>query len=372
MTTMRSEMSRRRFLQATSAGLAAVAAGSGLGAVSGAGSRRRLVQIGTAHSHAGSKWRTIRSMPELYEPVGVCEPDAGRRAVAASDPDFAGDRWIESAEELKALGLDAVLVETDLPNLVDWARFGLENGWHVHVDKPPGRDRDGLEDLCARAAASGRVLQTGYMFRYHPAFRFCLETVAQGWIGAVFGIHGEIGKVMAKERRPGLAEVYGGSMLLLGCHLLDFVVALLGVPDRVTPYGRRTFPDQDGFVDHQLAVLEYPRAMATVRSMLAEVGGGDRRQLVVCGENGTIEIRPLEPARVRLTLQNPAGPFRSGEQVVDLPPVSGRYDAQLRDFHAMMGGRASSAPEFDARHDIILQGVLRQACSDRPEKGGES
>lgn len=372
MTTMNSEMSRRRFLQATSVGVAAVAASRGLGAVSGAGPKLRLVQIGTNHSHAGSKWRTILSMPDRFEPVGIFEPDAATRAAAAADPDYAGARWIESPGELQELGLDAVLVETDLPDLVRWARFGLENGWHVHVDKPPGRDREGLQDLCARAAASSRVLQMGYMYRYHPAFRFCLEAVAKGWIGPVFSVHGEIGKVVGKERRPGLADVYGGSMMLLGCHLLDFVVALLGVPDRVTPYERRTFPDQDDYFDHQLAVLEYPNAMATVRSMLAEVGGGDRRQFVVCGENGTIEIRPLEPARVRLALQNPAGPFRSGEQEVDLPPLSGRYDAQLKDFHAMMGGRSSSAPEFNARHDMNLQDVLLQACRVRSEKGKES
>jgi predicted dehydrogenase len=351
--------------------LAAVAGARGLSAVSGADPELRLAQIGTAHSHAGSKWQTVLSLAGLFEPVGIFEPDVERRAVAASDPDFAGAHWIEEPDELGELGLDAVLVETDLPDLVRWARFGLENGWHVHVDKPPGQDREGLQDLCARAAMSSRVLQMGYMYRYHPAFRFCLEAVAGGWLGPVFSIHGEIGKVVGKERRPGLADVYGGSMMLLGCHLLDYVVALLGVPDRVTPYGRRTFPEQDDFFDHQLAVLEYPDAMATVRSMLAEVGGADRRQFVVCGENGTIEIRPLEPARVRLTLEHPAGPYHPGEQAVDLPAVSGRYHAQLKDFFAMIRGRPSSAPEFGADHDLDLQDVLLRACSDRPGKGNE-
>jgi predicted dehydrogenase len=203
----------------------------------------------------------------------------------------------------------------------------------------------------------------GYMYRYHPAFRFCLDAVRKGWIGRLYAMHGEIGKVVGSERRPWLAEAYGGSMMLLGCHLLDLVLAVLGAPDRVEAFRRQTYPDQDAYFDHELAVLEYPGALATVRSMLAEVGGGDRRQLVLCGENGTIEVRPLEPARVRLALLEPTGPFKSGEQVVAILPVQGRYAEQLIDFHSMIGDAPSSVAGFTFEHDRLLQDVLIRASA---------
>lgn len=360
---MAMEMNRRKFLQTTSVAAVAAASVRGFGASPDSGRPIRVVQIGTRHAHAGKKWRTISGMPDRFEPVGIYEPYPELRQEAAEDSDFAGARWIDDREALCDLEIDAALVETELPNLIEWARFGLESGWHVHVDKPPGRDREGLAGLQDLALRGDRVLQMGYMYRYHPAFTFCLEAVRKGWIGRLYAVHGEIGKVVGADRRPWLAENYGGSMMLLGCHLLDLVVAFLGEPEQVKPFRRQTFPDQDAYYDHELAVLEYPKALATVRSMLAEVGGGDRRQLVLCGENGTIEVRPLEPARVRLALLEPAGPFRSGEQVVALPPVQGRFDEQLIDFQSMIGGAPSTAVGFTPEHDRLLQDVLIRASA---------
>ena len=40
--------------------------------------------------------------------------------------------------------------------------------------------------------------------------------------------------------------------------------------------------------------MKYPRGYSIVRVSGCEIGGFDRRQLVVMGERGTIEIRPLE------------------------------------------------------------------------------
>jgi predicted dehydrogenase len=355
---MAREMNRRKFLHTTSLAAVAAASTKGLGASFNVGRPIRVAQIGTRHAHARSKWKTICEMPDRFVPIGIFEPDPERRQEVAEDSDYAEARWIDQRDELLDLEVDAVLVETELPGLVQWAQFGLESGWHVHVDKPPGKDRDGLARLQNLAEQGNRVLQMGYMYRYHPAFSFCLEAVRKGWIGRLYAVHGEIGKVVGSDRRPWLAEVYGGSMMLLGCHLLDLVLAVLGKPDRVEAFRRQTYPDQDAYFDHELAVLEYPGALATVRSMLAEVGGGDRRQLVLCGENGTIEVRPLEPARVRLALLEPTGPFKSGEQVVAIQPVQGRYAEQLIDFHSMIGGNPSSVPEFTTEHDRLLQDVL--------------
>jgi predicted dehydrogenase len=84
-------------------------------------------------------------------------------------------------------------------------------------------------------------------------------------------------------------------MFNLGCHLIDVLVIVLGKPEKVTAYVRRTRPQQDNLADNQLAVFEYPKATATVRSSVMEVDGGKRRQFVVCGDKGTVDIKPLEP-----------------------------------------------------------------------------
>lgn len=352
-------MQRRDFIRHTS--LAALAAVPGLRAHGQEPTRARplrVAQIGTSHAHARGKWATLHRLPEHFECVAICEPDMAQRAKAEAGSEYSGANWVDEESLFARRDIDAVLVETELPDLLRYAERVIAAGWHLHVEKPPGRNLARFAALQRSAAAAGRVMQQGYMYRYHPAMRFCLDAAERGWLGRVFAIHGEIGKVIAPSRRAWLAENYGGSMMLLGCHLIDIVVALLGAPSRVTGYRRNTFPDRDGFMDHEFAVLEYDGALATVRSMLAEVKGEERRQLVVCGENATIEIMPLEPARLRVAFQKPPEGFIPGYQDVALPAVEMHYGAQLIDFVRMVRGEPSELPRFDAAHDLRVHETL--------------
>ncbi|HVZ65659.1 MAG TPA: Gfo/Idh/MocA family oxidoreductase [Lacunisphaera sp.] len=351
-------MNRRDFIRQGSAA-AVVAFGARAFGANAPVRRLRIAQIGTAHSHAAGKWEALCRRNDLFDCRGIWEPDPAQRRAAQRRPEYAGARWLDEAEFFGG-DLEAVAVETELPDLLAMGRRVLESGWHLHLDKPPGTDLAAFAAVQDLAARRGRVLQTGYMFRYHPAFRFCLRAAQAGWLGSIFAVHGDIGKVIAPDRRAWLAENYGGSMMLLGCHLLDLTVALLGLPDRATPYRRRTRPEHDAFFDNEMAVLEYPRAVATIRSLLCEVGGDERRQFVVCGENGTVEVMPLEPARVRLTLQKPAGGYPAGASEVPLPEVKFRYDEMLRDFHGRANGAPSLQPKFDAAHDLAVQRLLLQ------------
>ena len=83
-------------------------------------------------------------------------------------------------------------------------------------------------------------------------------------------------------------------MFIYACHMIDLVVGLLGKPDRVVPFMRQTRSDAGEMCDNGLVVFEYPKTTATIRTASLEVEGFRRRQFVVCGDEGTIEIRPLE------------------------------------------------------------------------------
>ena len=58
-------------------------------------------------------------------------------------------------------------------------------------------------------------------------------------------------------------------MYIFAGHLIDLVLMILGKPDKVTPFLKQT--RNDGLIDNGLAVLEYPRATATVRVSVEEV-----------------------------------------------------------------------------------------------------
>ena len=223
----------------------------------------------------------------------------------------------------------------------------------MHLDKPAGASLPAFKKLLDEATRKKLTIQMGYMFRNNPAFQFCFRAVREGWLGEVFEMHAVISKKSpANQRRP-LAEFAGGTMFELGCHVINATVAVMGKPERVTPFLRRTRPDLDNLADNTLAVLEYPKATCTVRSSLVEVEGGQRRQFVVCGDKGTIDIRPLEPPTLLLALEQPRDPFRRGYQEVPMPKMPGRYDDQLAELAKIIRGEMEHP--YPPAHDLAVQ-----------------
>ena len=234
---------------------------------------------------------------------------------------------------------------------------------HIHLDKPAGESLSAFKKVMDGAAGRGLTVQMGYMFRNNPAFQFAFRAVREGWLGQVFEVHAVMSKMISAEIRLPLARYRGGTMFELGCHLIDAVVAMLGKPDRVSPFARRTLPDQDGLVDNMLAVFEYPKTTCTVRSSVIEVEGGRRRQLVVCGNRGTVDIRPLEPPGLLLALDEPRGEFKRGYQEVELPRMPGRYDDQLAELARVI--RSDEESKYPPKHDLAVHETILRA-SDLP------
>jgi predicted dehydrogenase len=262
-------------------------------------------------------------------------------------------------ELLNVEGLQAVAVETTVSHLVPTAARCVAAGMHLHLDKPAGVSLRAFQAVLEEADRHNLTVQMGYMFRNNPAFQFCFRAIREGWLGRVFELHGVISKTIDSASRRRLAEFPGGTMFELGCHLIDAMVAAMGKPDRVTPYVRRTRPEEDDLADNALAVFEYPKATCTIRSAVMEVDGFRRRQFVVCGDTGTIDIRPLEPPRMLLALAGPRDRFRRGYQEVDFPPMPGRYDEQLLELAQIIRGERESP--YPSSHDLAVHEAILRA-----------
>src|SRR3954469_20535001 len=78
--------------------------------------RIRIGQIGVGHAHA-SKLSVYRQSPD-YEVVGIVEPDADLRRRAESQEAFRGLTWMPQDQLLSTPGLQAVLVETRVGDLL--------------------------------------------------------------------------------------------------------------------------------------------------------------------------------------------------------------------------------------------------------------
>jgi len=311
---------------------------------------------------------TLRKLHEHYDVVGVVEPDPAVRKKHEDDPAYRGLKWMTEEELLGTKGLQAVAVETEVADLVPAGLRCVEAGMHIHLDKPGGETIEPFKRLLDEAGRRNLAMQLGYMYRNNPAVQFCQRAVREGWLGQVFEIHAVMSREQTPAYRKWLGQFRGGSMYIFGCHLIDLVVSMLGKPDRVTSYQRQIRPDVTVY-DNGLAVLEYPRTTATIRTASLEVEGYRRRQLVVCGDRGTIDIRPLEtldmhppqPLKLQLTLDGPRDAFKKGHQEVAFPPMPGRYDHQLIELARIICGEIANP--YTLAHELLVQEALLSATA---------
>lgn len=353
-------LNRRSFFTVTSQAAVGSAIVSGLGhrlhSVEPAKRRIKIGQIGVQHAHA-SKLSVYRSSPD-YEVVGIVEPDDAARQRAEQQPAFRDLPWMTEEQLLNQQGLDAVLVETSVRDLLSTAERCVLAGKHVHLDKPAGASLPDYQRLIAAAEQQQRLVQMGYMYRYNPAVILLREFLNQGWLGDVFEVQAVMSKVVADEDRRALAEFSGGIMFELGCHIIDLVIHVIGQPKKITPYVRRSGSTSDPLNDNMLAVLETGKALATVKSTAVEVEGFSRRHLTVCGTAGTFHIQPLDNPSATIALDRTRGRFRAGVQTQSFPKFI-RYTADADDMARIIRGEKAS--DFSYQHDLVVQRAVLEA-----------
>lgn len=348
---------RRQFISQAAAGATGMLACSTL--VAADRPKIRVGQIGTKHGHASGQMSTIRRFSDFFEVVGVVEHDSTQRERVQNTAAYRGVPFMTEKELLDSKGLEAIAIETDVEHLVPTATKCAERKLHIFLDKPPG---DSLQDFTAlvnQLEADNRVLQMGYMLRHNPGFEFMFRAVQEGWIGPVFSIHAEMSKRISNNQRQRYATFRGGSMFELGCHLLDPIHTVLGTPRSITSHLLQSRPNEDTLSDHVVGVLDYERANAVVRSSLNEANGFARRQFVVFGQNGTIELRPLESNQVTLTLNEPRGGYKSGMQIIKHQD-RGRYDGLWMAFADAIHGKVPLA--YDEAHNLAVHKTLLEVC----------
>jgi len=327
----------------------------------------KIGQIGIGHNHASEKMRTLRSLPHLFEVVGVVESDSLWRERRGGYDVYKGLPWMTEEDLFNVPGLEAVAVETDGVDLVPTAARCAARGLHMHLDKPGGESLPAFKALLDECERRGLCIQLGYMYRNNPAVHLCKYAAQAGWLGEIFEIHAVMSRFDGDDYRKWLANFQGGAMYIFGGYLIDIIISLLGRPQRVTSFQSQT--RADALNDNGLAVLEYPRATASVRTSVVEIEGFRRRQLVICGTKGTAEICPLEqtsdryaldPLFVRLTLSEPCGEYAAGTHLVDVGVMNGRYTEQLTELARIVRGEMKTP--YPPAHEFLVHESLLAAA----------
>lgn len=323
----------------------------------------QVAQIGVGHAHASGKMQALRASND-FEVIGISESDEPLRERAQQDAVYRDVQWLSVEQILGDESIQAVAVETTVPDLLDTAEKCIAAGKHIHLDKPAGFSLPQFKRILDTAARKHLIVQLGYMYRTHPGVKLLDELIENGWLGEIYAVNAVIGKLMNEASRKEMLSQPGGMMFELGGHMLDIVIHLLGKPDETYAVNQHSSPIDDGYLDNMLAVLKYAAAHATIHCSCDDVDGFERRQLVVCGTEGTLEIRPMPNPSARLALTEPRGRFQKGWQDVTLPKYV-RYVEDIAEFGRMI--RQEDDPRYTYDHDLIVQETLLQ-ISEMPTR----
>lgn len=325
----------------------------------------RIAQIGIGHNHAAAKMATCRKFSDVFDVVGFAENDEEWIKKRGSDSAYHGLKRYSEDEILSMNDLDAVLVETDVWNLDDTAIKCLERGFHIHMDKPPGENIKKYEHLLDIARQKNLVVQLAYMYRNNPAVKKAIEIIDSGVLGEIVSIDAMMSTDHSAEYRKWLEHFKGGSMYIFGCHLIDLIYRIMGKPHEIHPYLMKTHFDGADSHDSCFTVMRYDKAVATVRTSSVEVNGYGRRQLVICGREGTIEIKPIErPTKMYLSLRkNIYNIYSDTKQLVDCIDLAGneRYDEMMLDFASFI--RKQKENPYNYEYELELQRLILEACN---------
>lgn len=304
--------------------------------------------LGASYSHAKDKIRLVGEHP-AFELIGGCEDSARVRAA------YPNLRWLPRDELLRSS--EVVFVESEVR---DHGRDTLEAvraGRHVHAEKPPSAQWEQMVEIVQVAREKNLLLQSGYMWRYHPGFDAIFEAVRNGWLGQIYQVQAHMSNLLGAAERPVWAEFKGGSFFEQGSHLLDVLIRLMGKPTSVSRIMRST--RGDGLADNNLVTFEFPGAIGLITNSATQPRGGEHRTFEVRGTNGTITLKPIEPPLLQVDLLKPAGPYQSGPQQVPLP-VFRRYEGDLHNLAAALRGPQKLKVSLD--EELLVQEWLLRAC----------
>jgi predicted dehydrogenase len=235
--------------------------------------------------------RHVRNALELGHLVALTRRVAQPTDALAAElgvPVFSG---LEDAAGWQA---DAVIAANPPAAHLATARWAVEHGCSVLIEKPVAPTPDGVRELLEAADARGLVVAVGYNLRFHPALATIEQAIASGRIGRLLAVRAEVGGYLPDwhpelDYRSGSAvrrDLGGGALLTLS-HELDYVLWIAGEVVEAVGFAAHVSDlelDADDVAD--LVLRHAGGALSSVHMDLVDRAHGRRSRWI--GTSGTI------------------------------------------------------------------------------------
>lgn len=326
----------------------------------------RVAQIGiNAHSHSNEIFRSIKKQSDIFEIAGYVLPENEKERIPQKAEALQGYTELTLDEILDDPDIEAVTIETDEIYLTKYALSAAKAGKHIHMEKPGGRELADFEELISVMKKTGKVFHTGYMYRYNPYIQALLAQIENGELGDIISVEAQMNCIHPAATRQWLDNLPGGMMFYLGCHLVDLIYRIQGTPKNIIPFNMCSGVDGVTAKDFGFAVFEYENGISFAKTTAVELGGFERRQLVVNGTKATVELNPLEwylpdgsGLQTGRTVRTSTNWNEKTEKVFSGP--LDRYDTMMRSFAAYVRGEKENP--FTPDYELELYKTVLTAC----------
>lgn len=336
----------------------------------------KIAQIGTGHDHAPAAIKTLKLLSDIYELVGfavVPEDSFNVESMQFENTKrfYEGVPQMTVEEILNYPDLDAVCIETEDRALTKYALMAAEKGLNIQMDKPGGISDEDFDKLIDTVSEKQVVFHTGYMYRYNPAVLKLMEDIKNGKLGDIISVEAQMNCIHPLEKRDWLKDYPGGMLYFLGCHMIDLVYSIMGEPLEVIPLSCSSGLGGTEAKDFGMAVFKYKNGVSIAKSTAIEMGGFERRQLVVVGTKGTVTLCPFEWAvngrpdvfapQVTTVKECYSENWHIKGEVHD-SEVHGRYDAMFRAFADYVNGEKQNPYNYE--YERKLHKLVLKACGE--------
>jgi UDP-N-acetyl-2-amino-2-deoxyglucuronate dehydrogenase len=300
--------------------------------------RLRLAVIG-AGLGAAPHFKSLEDLAAETDVVWVYGRSAERLAAACTPRSAKHTTRIEDI--LDDTSVKAVLVLTPANTHLDIVRRVAATGKHVLVEKPLEIDVNRANALVGACEASGVTLGIMLQHRLREAALGLAALIKTGELGRLVSASASVRwwRPQSYYDEPGrgtLARDGGGVLITQAIHTLDLLLALIGMPERVTGLAATSPVHAMEGEDTACALLHYASgAMALVQATTAAYPGYPERIEL----NFTQSTATLEPGVLKVA-------FMNGKNL-----TAGRQEAS--------GGGANPMGFDHAAHRAVLQDFIR-------------
>ncbi|MBN1342781.1 MAG: Gfo/Idh/MocA family oxidoreductase [Phycisphaerae bacterium] len=303
MTT--GELSRRRFLETSSVGGAALALGLSAQAALGKDDEVVLGFIGT-----GGRGRFLLKQAADLPGIrfgAICDlkqPAMDEAMKILAEQPTKPKMYTDFKQMMEKEKLNGIMIATEVGNHAKVAVPVLEAGFNIFCEKPVDADVERVDKFVKAARAAKGITQIGFQRHYKPGYVEAIEKIHAGLVGDIRYLQG----YWQWPRLPGggwVADVAmsGGELVEQAGHHMDVMAWIMKGqhPERCVSMGgiMRKNPGASTCEDHSFTTFEFPNEILFQYSHL--FGAGTRRfigeMLRVYGSKAGAEINKLDYGR---------------------------------------------------------------------------